>query len=58
MKFPKLTQNNIVCSIQNTLIFSISLWACCQKPKMRDSQSAAKWEIGNKICVIMPVKVK
>ena len=33
-------------------------WACCQKPKMRDSQSAAKWEIGNKICVIMPVKVK
>ena len=33
-------------------------WACCQKPKMRDSQSAAKWEIGNKICVIMPVRVK
>lgn len=33
-------------------------WAYCQKPKMRDSQSAAKWEIGNKICVIMPVKVK
>ena len=33
-------------------------WACCQKPKMRDSLSAAKWEIGNKICVIMPVKVK
>ena len=33
-------------------------WACCQKPKMRDSQSPAKWEIGNKICVIMPVRVK
>ena len=33
-------------------------WAYCQKPKMRDSQSAAKWEIGNKICVIMPVRVK
>lgn len=33
-------------------------WAYCQKPKMRDSQSPAKWEIGNKICVIMPVKVK
>ena len=33
-------------------------WTYCQKPKMRDSQSAAKWEIGNKICVIMPVKVK
>ena len=33
-------------------------WACCQKPKMRDSQSAAKWEIGNKICVIMPVRIK
>ena len=33
-------------------------WAYCQKPKMRDSQSAAKWEIGNKICIIMPVKVK
>lgn len=33
-------------------------WAYCQKPKMRDSQSAAKWEVGNKICVIMPVKVK
>lgn len=32
--------------------------AYCQKPKMRDLQSAAKWEIGNKICVIMPVKVK
>ena len=33
-------------------------WAYLQKPKMRDSQSAAKWEIGNKICVIMPVRVK
>ena len=33
-------------------------WAYLQKPKMGDSQSAAKWEIGNKICVIMPVRVK
>lgn len=32
--------------------------AYCQKPKMRDSKSAAKWEIGNKICVIMPVRVE
>lgn len=32
--------------------------AYCRKPKMESSVSPAKWEIGNKICVIAPVKVE